>query len=115
MTRSKEQARLQRSRRVKTKIVSNSDRPRLNVFRSLNNNYAQIIDAASGKILVSANDLKSKQKSTKTDSAKQVGLDLAKKALEKKIETCVFDRNGYKYHGRIKALAEGAREGGLKF
>jgi large subunit ribosomal protein L18 len=104
-----------RKNRVKGKILSVTDKPRLIVFRSLNNNYAQLIDSTSGKVLASANDLKSKAKLTKTESAKMVGVELAKKAVEKKIETCVFDRNGYKYHGRIKALADGAREGGLKF
>lgn len=103
-----------RHARIKMKIFGTAGRPRLIVLRSLKGNYAQLIDDASGKILASANDLSIKT-GTKTERAKKTGLDLAKKALEKGINTCVFDRNGYKYHGRVQALANGAREGGLKF
>jgi large subunit ribosomal protein L18 len=78
------------------------------------NIYAQLIDDAAGKTLASANDLKIK-KGTKTERAAEVGKLVAEAAKKAKVETCVFDRNGYKYHGRVKALAEAAREGGLKF
>jgi large subunit ribosomal protein L18 len=102
-----------RKNRVKSKIEG-SDRARLVVFKSLTNNYAQLIDNKSKKTIIGVSDLKLK-KGTKTEKAKQVGIEMAKKALEKNITTCVFDRHGYRYHGRIKAIAEGAREGGLKF
>ena len=104
-----------RHKRVKATIKSDSNRPRLSVFRSNKYVFAQIIDDVKGVTLVSAGDLKSKGKTKKTESAKSVGLELAKMAKSKKIETVAFDRGGYKYQGRIKALAEGAREGGLKF
>lgn len=103
-----------RRRRIRAKIYGTSEKPRLCVYRSLTRNYASLIDDKSGKTLVSASDIKEK-KSGNIESAKKIGLELAKKALESKIETCVFDRSGYKYHGRVKAIAEAAREGGLKF
>lgn len=106
-------SRIRRKARVRAKIHGTAERPRLVVFRSLNNIYAQVIDDEAGKTLVSASDIKNKGK--KTDNAKSIGEEIAKQAKAKKIETVVFDRNGYKYHGRVKALAEAAREGGLKF
>jgi len=107
-------AKANRHRRIRAKISGSSERPRLVVFRSLKHNFAQLVDDATKVTLASASDLKIK-KGTKSEKAKLVGEELAKKAKEKKIEACVFDRNGYKYHGRVKALADGAREGGLKF
>ena len=104
-----------RHKRVKATIKSDFNRPRLSVFRSNRYVFAQIIDDAKGETLVSAGDFKSKGKTKKAESAKNVGLELAKAAKLKKIESVAFDRGGYKYQGRIKALAEGAREGGLKF
>jgi large subunit ribosomal protein L18 len=101
--------------RIRAKVSGTSERPRLVVFRSLNNHYAQLIDDSKGATIVSCSDLKLSEKGTKIERAKKVGQELAKLAKEKKIEMCVFDRNGYKYHGRIKAIADGAREGGLKF
>lgn len=115
MATSKETLRFKRKNRIRAKISGTATRPRLSVFRSLKNNYAQLIDDENGVVLASSSDLKSKDKGTKTEKAKKVGEEIAKKAAEKKITTIVFDRNGYKYHGRIKALADGAREGGLKF
>ncbi|EKD93779.1 MAG: 50S ribosomal protein L18 [uncultured bacterium] len=106
--------RQRRHHKIKTKIKATSDRPRLVVYRSLQSIYAQLIDDAQGKTLVSSSDMKVK-KGTKMERAAHVGKELAEKAMALKIETCVFDRNGYKYHGRVKAVAEGAREGGLKF
>ena len=88
-------------------IKGTSERPRLSVFRSNKRIYAQLIDDSKGATMLSAGDIKS--------SALKIGESLAKKALEKGIEAVVFDRGGYKYHGQIKAWAEGARKGGLKF
>ncbi|MBE2280106.1 MAG: 50S ribosomal protein L18 [Ignavibacteriaceae bacterium] len=107
--------------KVRKKVSGTPDRPRLTVYRSLNHIYAQLIDDVNGKTLVaystktkdSVKDLESLK--GKTSKSKLVGKCLAEKALAQSITTCVFDRNGYRYHGRVKALAEGAREGGLKF
>ncbi len=106
--------RKQRHARIRSKISGTATIPRLCVYRSLTSVYAQLIDDENGKVLAGTSDLKTK-KGTKSESAKTVGMELAKKAAELKITTCVFDRNGYLYHGRVKQLAEGAREGGLKF
>ncbi len=100
--------------RIRAKVSGTSKRPRLVVFRSLKYTYAQIVDDDKSKVIVSASDVKIK-KGKKLEKAKQIGIDLAAKAKENKVEAVVFDRNGYKYHGRVKAVAEGAREGGLKF
>lgn len=110
-------ARIRRHQRVRAKISGTADCPRLNVFRSLNNIYAQIIDDTKGATLVSASTLDKEFEGAtgNCEAAKKVGLLVAKKALEKGIENVVFDRGGYLYHGRIKELADGAREGGLKF
>ena len=114
-TNSKTTTRKRRQVRIRAKISGTGACPRLSVFRSLSNNYAQLIDDEKGVTLLSASDMKMKGKDNKTERAKKVGIEIAKLAKEKNIETCVFDRNGYKYHGRVKAIAEGAREGGLKF
>lgn len=106
--------RKRRHARVRAKLQGTAKRPRLIVFRSINSTYAQLIDDKKGLTLCAASDLKSK-KGTKIEKAKEVGLNIGKLAVEKKIKECVFDRNGYKYHGRIKAIADGAREAGLKF
>ena len=112
----KRQARNKRRNRVRAKIFGTKSVPRLNIFRSLKHINAQIIDDTAGKTLVAASDLELKiTKGRKADKAKEVGKLIAKKAQEKKIKKVVFDRAGYKYHGRVKALADGAREGGLKF
>lgn len=110
----KDTDRLRRKKRLRAKISGSTERPRLSVFKSLTTNYAQIVDDTTGLTICSTSDIKVK-KGTKSEKAKQVGLDIAKIAKEKKIEKVVFDRNGYKYHGRIKAIADGAREGGLVF
>ena len=110
----KNRARAQRHSRIRARVNGTKECPRLIVFKSNTRNYAQLVDDKSGRTLVSAHDMKEK-KGTKTEKAQKVGEELAKKAAEAKISTCVFDRNGYKYHGRVKALAEGARAGGLKF
>ena len=109
--------RLKRHVRVRGKISGTPERPRLNVFRSETNIYAQIIDDTKGITLVSASSLEKgfECDGTKTDAAKKVGEAVAERAKAKGIEAVVFDRGGYLYHGRVKALAEGAREGGLQF
>jgi large subunit ribosomal protein L18 len=109
-----------RKLRIRTKISGSAERPRLTVFRSARHIYAQVVDDTAGKTLASASTLSRDLKSTlteddKTAAAKKVGALLAKMCLEKKIDKVVFDRNGYLYHGRIKALADAAREAGLKF
>ena len=109
--------RLHRHVRIRGKISGTPECPRLNVFRSNANIYAQIIDDVNGVTLVSASSLEKDFacEGTKSDAAKQVGLTVAERAKAKGIDTVVFDRGGYVYHGRVKALAEGAREGGLQF
>ena len=102
-----------RKLRVRGKVFGTSQKPRLSVFRSNKNIRAQLIDDENRVTLVSAESTSHKGK-TKTEVASEVGKELAKKALEKKIKSVVFDRSGYRYHGRVKALADGAREGGLK-
>ncbi len=109
--------RLVRHKRVRGKISGTPERPRLNVYRSNANIYAQIIDDVNGVTLASASTLDKEFEGAggNADAAKKVGLKIAERALAKGIETVVFDRGGYIYHGRVAALAEGAREGGLKF
>ncbi len=109
--------RLKRHVRVRGKISGTPECPRLNVFRSNANIYAQIIDDVNGVTLVSANTLEKgfEGATGNAEAAKKVGLAIAERAKEKGIEVVVFDRGGYVYHGRVAALAEGAREGGLQF
>ena len=109
--------RLHRHKRVRGKVSGTPERPRLNVFRSETNIYAQNIDDVNGVTLVSASSLEKGLEcdGTKTDAAKKVGQLVAERAKAKGIDTVVFDRGGYVYHGRVKALADGAREGGLEF
>ena len=110
-------ARLKRHVRVRSKISGTAECPRLNVFRSNSNIYAQLIDDVNGVTLASANTLEKgfEGATGNIEAAKKVGLVLAERAKAKGIEEVVFDRGGYLYHGRVAALAEGAREGGLKF
>lgn len=137
MLEKKQQKRYRRHKAIRARIQGVTDRPRLCVFRSGKHIYAQLINGADGKILVSGNDNgitkkalssavkgsgaekntleKDKKLAGKIAKAYQVGRLIAKLSLEKKIEYIVFDRGGYKYHGRVKAVAEGARDGGLKF
>ena len=109
--------RLKRHRRVRKNISGTAERPRLNVFRSLNNIYAQIIDDTKGVTLVAASSLDKEFEGYggNIEAAKKVGMLVAEKALAAGIKEVVFDRGGYVYHGRVAALAEGAREGGLVF
>ena len=108
-------ARLRRHKRVRKAISGTPACPRLCVFRSLKNIYAQIIDDVKGATLVSASSLELEGNGGNKEAAKAVGELVAKKALEKGIENVVFDRGGYIYHGRVQELADGAREAGLKF
>lgn len=112
----KEQRRLRIRRSIRTKISGTSERPRLSVFRSNKNIYAQIIDDLSGRTLVSVSSAKVEgEVGNKVAASVEVGKAIAKLALEKGITNVVFDRSGYLYHGRVKSLADGAREAGLKF
>jgi len=105
---------------VRVRVRGTAERPRLNVFRSLQHIYAQLIDDSVGHTMVSASTLEPEvseklANKSKAEQAKVVGEVLAKRALEKGVKAVVFDRGGYQYHGRVKALAEGARAGGLQF
>jgi large subunit ribosomal protein L18 len=106
-----------RHKRVRAVVSGTNERPRLGVFRSLSNIYAQIVDDKTGTTLVSASSLEKDFEGAggNKDAAHRIGLLIAQRAKEKGIETVVFDRSGYLYHGRVKELADGAREGGLKF
>jgi large subunit ribosomal protein L18 len=116
-TLTKKQARDRRHRRVRGKVTGTAERPRLVVFRSNRGISAQLIDDVEAKTVASASWLALKQgfSGDKTEQAAQVGKLLAQNAKKAGVETAVFDRGGYLYHGRVKALADGAREGGLKF
>ena len=109
--------RKKRHRRVRSKISGTPERPRLNVFRSEKHIYAQVIDDTNGVTLCSASSVEKDfdGSGSNKEAAKKVGNAVAERAIEKGIETVVFDRGGYIYHGRVKELAEAAREGGLKF
>jgi large subunit ribosomal protein L18 len=110
------EARLRRHRRIRGTITGTADRPRLVVFRSNRGIFAQLVDDAAGATLASAGWLQlSSFSGSKTEQAAEVGKSLAQAANKAGVTTCVFDRGGYLYHGRVKALAEGAREGGLTF
>lgn len=111
----KRQARIQRHQRVRAKVSGTAATPRLNVFRSNRGLYLQLIDDASGKTLASVTDAEVKNGKTKMEKAQAAGELMASKAKELKIEKVVFDRGGYKYHGRTKAVADGARAKGLEF
>lgn len=104
--------------RIRNRVAGTASKPRLSVFRSNAEIYAQLIDDENGQTLVSASSRAkgaAKLEGTKVEKSKQVGQELARKAKELGIEKCVFDRSGYLYHGRVKSLSEGAREGGLQF
>ena len=110
------QARERRHKRVRSKVTGTSERPRLVVFRSNRGIEAQLVDDLEGKTLAAASWLHLKKvKGSKTEQAAEVGKLLAQRAKEAGLETAIFDRGGYLYHGRVKALADAAREGGLKF
>lgn len=115
---SKRQYKQRRHRRVRVKIVGTKERPRVSVFKSNRNIFVQFIDDESGETVLSSkviSDKKNKIKDTKTDKATKIGEMLADKAKGAEIKEIVFDRGGFKYHGRVKAVADGLRKGGLKF
>ena len=112
----KGQQRLRRRRRVRARVSGTTERPRLSVFRSNKGIFAQLVDDTQGHTLAAVNWIEPElRKLTATEQAKKAGELLAERAKAAGVETCVFDRGGYQYHGRVKALAEGAREGGLAF
>ncbi len=118
----KSDKRLSRRKRIRGKVSGSAERPRLSVFRSNKHIFLQLINDDKGAVIVSASDLKrppagakKNAKEGKVGAAREVGKELAELSKGKKIKTVLFDRGGYKYHGRVKAAAEGAREGGLKF
>ena len=112
----KPQHRLRRRRRVRAKITGTAERPRLSVFRSNRGVFAQLIDDRAGLTIAAVSWIEPELRELgSTEQAKRVGELIAERAKQAGIETCVFDRGGYRYHGRVRALAEGAREGGLEF
>ena len=113
----RKEERIRRHKRVRTKISGTTECPRLAIFRSNSNIYAQIIDDTKGATIVAAStlDKEVKNKKANKEAAKEVGTLIAKRAIEKNIKTVVYDRGGYIYHGVVKELAEGAREAGLEF
>jgi len=112
----KRQRRLRRRRRVRARIVGSSERPRLSVYRSNRGVFAQLVDDAAGRTLAAVNWTEPElRKLSASEQAKRAGELLAERAKSAGVESCVFDRGGYQFHGRVKALAEGAREKGLKF
>jgi large subunit ribosomal protein L18 len=112
----KPQQRLRRRRRVRAKVRGTADRPRLSVFRSNRGVFAQLIDDDAARTLVAVSWTEAElRKLGSMEQAKRAGALLAERAKQAGLETCVFDRGGYRYHGRVRALAEGAREGGLSF
>lgn len=117
---SRSAARERRHTRVRTRIAGTAERPRLNIYRSLSDIYVQVIDDGLGKTLVSASSIDRELRDqlagmNKTEQARKVGLEVADRAKKQGIQKVVFDRGGYRYIGRVKALADGAREGGLEF
>jgi large subunit ribosomal protein L18 len=114
-TSSKVNKRLKSKARIRKKVGGSTERPRLSVFRSSKHVYAQIVDDSTGKTLVSYSTLEGELKNKNIETAKQVGAEVAKRALAKNIKSVVFDRSGYVFHGRVKAVADGAREAGLSF
>ena len=115
----KRSARVKRHRRVRKKVFGTSEQPRLSVYKSIKHIYAQVIDDQNGVTLAAAStlssDVRDKASSNNIEAAKLVGNEIGKKAVEKNITNVVFDRGGYRYHGKLKALAEAAREAGLEF
>jgi large subunit ribosomal protein L18 len=112
----KRQARLRRRRRVRARVTGTAQRPRLSVYRSNRGVFAQLIDDGKGHTVAAVNWIEPElRKLTASEQAKRAGELLAERAKAAGVETCVFDRGGYQYHGRVQALAEGAREGGLVF
>jgi large subunit ribosomal protein L18 len=114
-TAAKSTKRLKNRARIRKKVDGSQERPRLCVYRSGRHVYAQVVDDSAGKTLVAFSTLEGEIKHKNLESAKKVGMEIAKRALAKNIKSVVFDRSGYVFHGRIKAVADGAREAGLSF
>lgn len=114
-TSSKVKGRLKKKLRIRKKVAGTAERPRLCIFKSAKHIYASLIDDDNGKTLMTLSSLNIDEKLNGVDMAKKVGAELAKKAVASKVSAVVFDRNGFIYHGRVKSLADGAREGGLNF
>ena len=114
-TSSKVNGRLKKKLRIRKKVSGSAERPRLCIFKSAKHIYASLIDDGSGKTLASFSSLHVDEKLSGVEMAKKVGVELAKKAIANNVNAVVFDRNGFIYHGRVKSLADGAREGGLNF
>ena len=110
----KQKKRQKRHKRIRAKVIGTTKKPRLCVFRSIQHIYVQLINDQGGKTIIAVSDKEIKKSGTKINKAKEVGKLIAEQALVQKIKEVVFDRGGYKYHGRVKAVAEGAREQGLK-
>ena len=115
MKKSRNNKRLHRARRIRAKISGTAQRPRLRIFRSLRSMYVQLIDDENQTTLVSANLSEMQDAKNNVENARKLGELIAQKAIDKKITEVVFDRAGYKYHGKVRAIAEGARSAGLKF
>lgn len=114
-TSSKVNGRLKKKLRIRKKLAGSAERPRLCIFKSSKHIYASLIDDVSGNTLFTVSSLQFEDKLNGVDMAKKVGVEIAKKALTTKVSNVVFDRNGFIYHGRVKSVADGAREGGLNF
>jgi len=114
-TSSKVNGRLKKKLRIRKKVTGTAERPRLCIYKSAKHIYAALIDDGSSKTLMAVSSLNVKDQLNGVDMAKKVGVEIAKKAIAEKISAVVFDRNGFIYHGRVKSLADGAREGGLNF
>lgn len=114
-TSSKVSGRLKKKLRIRKKISGSADRPRLCIYKSAKHIYASLVDDTNGKTMLAFSSLNVEDKLNGVEMAKKVGSELAKKALANKVSAVVFDRNGFIYHGRVKSLADGAREGGLNF
>jgi large subunit ribosomal protein L18 len=106
---------INKKKRISTKVRGSKDRPRLSVYRSNKHIFVQVIDDVKGETIIGISDKEVSSEESRVEKAKKLGMLLAKKALEKKVSVVVFDKGRYAYHGLVKALAEGAREGGLKF
>lgn len=114
-TSSKVNGRLKKKLRIRKKLAGSAERPRLCIFKSARHIYASLIDDTTGNTLLTVSSLQISDKLNGVEMAKKVGVELAQKAISKKVSGVVFDRNGFIYHGRVKSLADGAREGGLNF
>ena len=114
-TRKKANLRIKRKKRIRKKLQGTAERPRLSIYRSARHVYAQVIDDLSGKTVASVNSYKNKDGRANSDECSKLGKQLAELCKQKEISSVVFDKNGFAYHGRVKAFADGVREGGIQF